>query len=107
VHGRDEIDEDAYPELDAFWADLVAAYRAEIAGLVELGCTYLPLDDVSLAYVNDPAQRERLARIGGDPDHQHETYVAQMNRVLDGRPEGLTVTTHLCRGNLCSSRATP
>jgi 5-methyltetrahydropteroyltriglutamate--homocysteine methyltransferase len=101
--GRDEIDEDAYPELDAFWADLVAAYRAEIAGLVELGCTYLQLDDVSLAYVNDPAQRERLARIGGDPDHQHETYVAQMNRVLDGRPEGLTVTTHLCRGNLRSS----
>jgi 5-methyltetrahydropteroyltriglutamate--homocysteine methyltransferase len=101
--GRDEIDEDAYPELDAFWADLVAAYRAEIAGLVELGCTYVQLDDVSLAYVNDPAQRERLARIGGDPDHQHETYVAQMNRVLDGRPEGLTVTTHLCRGNLRSS----
>jgi 5-methyltetrahydropteroyltriglutamate--homocysteine methyltransferase len=29
--GRDEIDEDAYPEVDAFWADLVAAYRAEIA----------------------------------------------------------------------------
>ncbi len=101
--GRDVIDEAAYPELGAFWDDLVAAYRAEVAGLVELGCTYLQLDDVSLAYVNDPAQRERLARIGGDPDHQHETYVAQMNRVLEGRPDGLTVTTHLCRGNLRSS----
>ena len=101
--GRDEIDADAYPDLDAFWDDLVGAYRAEVAGLVDLGCTYLQLDDVSLAYVNDPAQRERLARIGGDPDHQHETYVAQMNRVLEGRPEGLTVTTHLCRGNLRSS----
>ena len=101
--GRDEIDEDAYPDLDAFWDDLVSAYRAEVAGLVDLGCTYLQLDDVSLAYVNDPAQRERLARIGGDPDHQHETYVAQMNRVLEGRPDGLTVTTHLCRGNLRSS----
>jgi 5-methyltetrahydropteroyltriglutamate--homocysteine methyltransferase len=101
--GRDDIDEDAYPDLDAFWDDLVSAYRAEVAGLVDLGCTYLQLDDVSLAYVNDPAQRERLARIGGDPDHQHETYVAQMNRVLEGRPDGLTVTTHLCRGNLRSS----
>ena len=101
--GRDEIDGAAYPDLDAFWDDLVGAYRAEVAGLVDLGCTYLQLDDVSLAYVNDPAQRERLARIGGDPDHQHETYVAQMNRVLEGRPEGLTVTTHLCRGNLRSS----
>jgi 5-methyltetrahydropteroyltriglutamate--homocysteine methyltransferase len=101
--GRDVIDQDAYPDLDAFWDDLVGAYRAEVAGLVELGCAYLQLDDVSLAYVNDPAQRERLARIGGDPDHQHETYVAQMNRVLEGRPDGLTVTTHLCRGNLRSS----
>ena len=101
--GRDEIDGDAYPDLDAFWDDLVSAYRAEVTGLVDLGCTYLQLDDVSLAYVNDPAQRERLARIGGDPDHQHETYVAQMNRVLEGRPDGLTVTTHLCRGNLRSS----
>jgi 5-methyltetrahydropteroyltriglutamate--homocysteine methyltransferase len=101
--GRPEIDDAIYPELDAFWDDLVAAYRDELAGLAGLGCSYLQLDDVSLAYVNDPAQRERLARIGADPDHQHETYVAQMNRVLAGRPASMTVTTHLCRGNLRSS----
>jgi len=101
--GREEIDEDVYPDLDEFWGDLVGAYRAELAGLAQLGCTYLQLDDVSLAYVNDPAQRERLARIGADPDHQHETYIAQMNRVLEAKPEGMTVTTHLCRGNLRSS----
>jgi 5-methyltetrahydropteroyltriglutamate--homocysteine methyltransferase len=101
--GRDAIDADVYPELDAFWDDLVDAYRREVAGLGELGCTYLQLDDVSLAYVNDPAQRERLERIGGDPDHQHETYIAQMNRVLAAKPEGMTITTHLCRGNLRSS----
>jgi 5-methyltetrahydropteroyltriglutamate--homocysteine methyltransferase len=74
-----------------------------VQGLAELGCTYLQLDDVSLAYVNDPAQRERLARIGADPDHQHETYIAQMNRVLEAKPESMTITTHLCRGNLRSS----
>jgi 5-methyltetrahydropteroyltriglutamate--homocysteine methyltransferase len=101
--GREAIDADVYPDLDAFWDDLVAAYRAEVAGLAELGCTYLQLDDVSLAYVNDPAQRERLARIGADPDHQHETYIAQMNRVLAMKPQGMTITTHLCRGNLRSS----
>jgi 5-methyltetrahydropteroyltriglutamate--homocysteine methyltransferase len=101
--GREAIDVGVYPELDAFWDDLVTAYRAEVVGLGELGCTYLQLDDVSLAYVNDPAQRERLARIGADPDHQHETYIAQMNRVLEAKPEGMTITTHLCRGNLRSS----
>jgi 5-methyltetrahydropteroyltriglutamate--homocysteine methyltransferase len=101
--GREEIDEDVYPDLEAFWDDLVGAYRDEIAGLAELGCTYLQLDDVSLAYVNDPAQRDRLARMGADPDHQHETYIAQMNRVLAAKPEGMRITTHLCRGNLRSS----
>jgi 5-methyltetrahydropteroyltriglutamate--homocysteine methyltransferase len=101
--GREEIDADVYPELDEFWEDLVSAYRVELAGLADLGCTYLQLDDVSLAYVNDPDQRDRLARIGADPNHQHETYIAQMNRVLDAKPDGMTVTTHLCRGNLRSS----
>ena len=101
--GRQAIDEAVYPDLDAFWDDVVAAYRAQLAGLAELGCTYLQLDDVSLAYLNDPAQRERLASIGGDPQRQHEIYVEQVNRVLAQRPAGMTVTTHLCRGNLRSA----
>jgi 5-methyltetrahydropteroyltriglutamate--homocysteine methyltransferase len=101
--GRDHIDRGAYPELDGFWDDLVGAYRAQLAGLAELGCTYLQLDDVSLAYLNDPAQRDRVARIGGDGDRQHERYVEQLNRVLAGRPASMAVTVHLCRGNLRSS----
>jgi 5-methyltetrahydropteroyltriglutamate--homocysteine methyltransferase len=101
--GREAIDASVYPSLDEFWADLSAAYAAEVAGLAELGCTYLQLDDTSLAYVNDPRQREHVARIGGDPERQHLTYIRQINAALAGRPPGLTVTTHLCRGNLRSS----
>ena len=47
------ISAEVYPDLEEFWADLSAAYAAEIAGLAELGCTYLQLDDTSLAYLND------------------------------------------------------
>jgi methionine synthase II (cobalamin-independent) len=101
--GRAAIDENVYPDLDEFWSDLSAAYAAEIRGLAELGCTYLQLDDTSLAYVNDPQQREHVARIGGDPERQHLTYIRQLNAALTGRPEHVTVTTHLCRGNLRSS----
>jgi 5-methyltetrahydropteroyltriglutamate--homocysteine methyltransferase len=101
--GREAIDASVYPSLDEFWADLSAAYAAEVAGLAGLGCTYLQLDDTSLAYVNDPRQREHVARIGGDPERQHLTYIRQINAALAGRPPGLTVTTHLCRGNLRSS----
>jgi methionine synthase II (cobalamin-independent) len=97
--GRALIDESVYPDLDGFWADLAAAYAEEVARLYDLGCRYLQLDDTSLAYLNDPAQRQHVAGIGGDPEHQHEVYIATINRVLAGRPADLTVTTHMCRGN--------
>ena len=49
--------------------------------------------------MNDPAQREHVAEIGGDPEHQHERYIENINRALAGRPADLAVTTHMCRGN--------
>ena len=97
--GRSAIDESVYPDLGQFWADLTAVYAEEIQRLYGLGCRYLQLDDTSLAYVNDPAQREHIAEIGGDPEHQHEQYIANINRALAGRPADLAVTTHMCRGN--------
>ena len=101
--GRASIDPSIYPDLDSFWADLTAAYREEVRRLGELGCTYLQLDDTSLAYMNDPAQREYVASIGGDPDGQHVEYIRHINEALAGRPEGMAVTTHMCRGNFRSS----
>jgi len=101
--GRARIDPAVYPELDAFYADLADAYAEEIRRLAALGCTYLQLDDTSLAYVNDPEQRAFIAGLGGDPERQHETYIANLNRALSGRPDGMTVTTHLCRGNFRSA----
>jgi len=97
--GRDSIDERVYPDLEQFWADLADAYGQELQRLYGLGCRYLQLDDTSLAYVNDPAQRQHIADIGGDPSHQHETYIATINRALASRPADLAVTTHMCRGN--------
>jgi 5-methyltetrahydropteroyltriglutamate--homocysteine methyltransferase len=101
--GRASIDDAVYPDLDAFWADLTAAYRDEVRRLGELGCTYLQFDDTSLAYLNDPKQREHVREIGGDAEHQHEAYIKHINEALAGRPEGMSVTTHMCRGNFRSS----
>jgi 5-methyltetrahydropteroyltriglutamate--homocysteine methyltransferase len=97
--GRDAISTEVYPDLTRFWDDLAAAYGREVSQLYDLGCRYLQLDDTSLAYVNDPAQREHVRSIGGDPLHQHETYIATINQALANRPADLTVTTHMCRGN--------
>lgn len=101
--GRAAIDPGVYPDLDGFWRDLAGAYAAQVRGVYERGCRYLQLDDTSLAYLNDPEQRRHIAALGGDPEHQHETYIAHINRALSGRPADLQVTTHLCRGNFASS----
>jgi 5-methyltetrahydropteroyltriglutamate--homocysteine methyltransferase len=101
--GRAAIDEEVYPDLDAFWADLTAAYAEEVRRLGEQGCTYLQFDDTSLAYLNDPAQREHVRQIGGDAEHQHEAYIRHIDEALAGRPAGMAVTTHMCRGNYRSS----
>jgi 5-methyltetrahydropteroyltriglutamate--homocysteine methyltransferase len=103
--GTSAVTGPVYDDLDAFFADLATAYAEEVRRLHDLGCTYLQLDDTSLAYLNDPAQRERLLARGDDPDGLLGRYVSAMNAALSGRPEDLTVTVHLCRGNYRSSWA--
>jgi methionine synthase II (cobalamin-independent) len=103
--GRAAIEESVYPDMDGFWDDLTSAYAEEVRRLGELGCTYLQFDDTSLAYMNDPHQREYIASIGGDPERQHVEYIHHINEALASRPEGMSVTTHMCRGNFRSSWA--
>lgn len=100
--GAAAIDPSIYGTVDEFWDDLSAAYAEEIRRVGALGCTYLQLDDTSLAYLNDPAQRQMIADRGDDADHQHLRYIKQINTALEGRPEGMSVTTHSCRGNFQS-----
>jgi 5-methyltetrahydropteroyltriglutamate--homocysteine methyltransferase len=101
--GRASIDPGVYPDMDEFWHDLARVYAQEIAALHALGCTYLQLDDTSLAYLNDPAQRAFVTSIGGDGEHQHLTNIRVVNAALTGRPAGMAITTHMCRGNFRSS----
>src|SRR3954464_4537041 len=101
--GAAAIDKDVYPTTDEFWADLTSAYADEVKAVAELGCTYLQFDDTSLAYLNDPNQRAAMKERGEDAEHLHEQYIRHINEALAERPDGLTVTTHMCRGNFRSS----
>ncbi len=103
--GAAAIDPSVYADEDAFWDDLSAAYAKQVHEMAALGCTYLQLDDTSLAYLNDPAQRAQLSAQGRDGEHQHQRYISQINAALAGRPDSLSVTTHMCRGNFRSSWA--
>jgi 5-methyltetrahydropteroyltriglutamate--homocysteine methyltransferase len=97
------IDPEVYPDLEEFWSDLSAAYAEQVRRLGELGCQYLQLDDTSLAYLNDPAQRAEIAERGEDAEHLHLRYIRQVNNAIANRPASLAVTTHMCRGNFRSS----
>ncbi len=103
--GRANIDAKVYPDLAQFWSDLAGVYRQEIAALGRIGCTYLQIDDTTLSYLNDPKQRAYIDSIGGDSSVQHVTYIETLNAALKGRPAGMTVCTHTCRGNFRSSWA--
>jgi 5-methyltetrahydropteroyltriglutamate--homocysteine methyltransferase len=103
--GRSAIDEDVYPDLAEWWSDVVAAYGEEVRRLHAMGCRYLQFDDTSLAMINDPGYRERLASRGDDPEAEIVNYVEHLNRVIAHRPEGMAITTHMCRGNYRSSWA--
>ncbi len=96
---REGVSDKAYPDLDAFFDDVVRVYRQELAALAALGATYVQLDDVSLPLLCDPAHRARWQARGWDPDALVERYVRLVNAALAGRPAGLTVGIHLCRGN--------
>jgi methionine synthase II (cobalamin-independent) len=103
--GRAAIDPSVYPDVEQFWSDLTSAYADQVRAVAAMGGRYLQFDDTSLAYLNDPAQRKEMASKGEDAEHLHETYIRNINRALAGRPDGLTVTTHMCRGNFRSSWA--
>jgi 5-methyltetrahydropteroyltriglutamate--homocysteine methyltransferase len=93
------IDRTVYPDIEEFFHDLAHVYVEQIAALAALGCTYLQMDDTSLAFLNDP---QRRATLGADAESQHLRYIQLFNAALAGRPTGLTVCTHLCRGNFRS-----
>jgi 5-methyltetrahydropteroyltriglutamate--homocysteine methyltransferase len=101
--GSAVIDKAIYPDMAQFWGDLKTVYADEVEALGKLGCTYLQLDDTSLAYLNDPTQREYIAKQGGDAKNQHLVYIDLMNGALARKPAGMSVCTHLCRGNYRSS----
>ncbi|HEY9522163.1 MAG TPA: 5-methyltetrahydropteroyltriglutamate--homocysteine S-methyltransferase [Thermopolyspora sp.] len=103
--GPASIDPEVYPDVEEFWADLAAVYAEQVRRIGELGCTYLQFDDTSLAYLNDPAQRAQIAERGEDAEHLHLRYIKQINAALAGKPEGMAITTHMCRGNFRSSWA--
>ena len=92
-----------YPEMGDFYADVGKAYNKAVHAFYDAGCRYLQLDDISFAYLCDPEQREMLRQRGDDPEKQPEIYAGMVREALKDKPDDLTITMHLCRGNFRST----
>jgi 5-methyltetrahydropteroyltriglutamate--homocysteine methyltransferase len=101
--GRQAISEAVYPDLEGFYADLAAAYRAEIDHLAQRGCRYLQLDDTNLAYLCDDRIRAATRARGDDPDELPRLYCRLMNEATRDHHDDMAITVHLCRGNYRSA----
>ena len=93
----------AYDDMEEFWSDAAAAYRAAITAFANAGCTYLQLDDVSFAYLCDPKIREACRKNGDDPAALPGIYANTIRKVVEAKPAGMTITMHTCRGNFKSA----
>ena len=95
--GREHISREIYPDLDAFWADVIEAYHREMRALADAGCTYLQIDETSLVKLGDPRVRGLLSERGDDWRDLLHLYIDVVNRVLAGAPAGMNVGIHICR----------
>lgn len=95
--GRAAIDIMSYPDMDQFFEDLAAVYRAEIAALAEAGCTYIQLDDTNLAYLCSDEMRQQAEARGEDLQQLPRQYAALINAALRDKPASMTAAIHLCR----------
>ncbi len=100
--GRAGIPVDVYPEMEDFYADVAAAYRAEVDSLTAAGCRYIQMDDTNLAYLCDDEQRADAAKRGMDPDVTTRAYAKLINDSFASAPADLIKAVHLCRGNFRS-----
>jgi 5-methyltetrahydropteroyltriglutamate--homocysteine methyltransferase len=89
----------AYRDVEEFWDDIVAAFRAELLALAEAGCTYVQIDETAFAKFGDADVQAALAARGDDWSALIDSYIAVTNRVLRDLPGSLRIGMHLCRGN--------
>ena len=101
--GRRAIDPKVYPDLDGFFADLGEAYHKAVAAFGAAGCRYLQIDEVNIAYLCDPEQIASLKARGEHVENLLDIYARLLNQAIAGRPAGMVISMHLCRGNFRST----
>lgn len=91
-----------YANLDELRADLAKTYQDAIKAFYDAGCRYLQLDDTSWGALFSTRFRDRITQCGYAPDELIDVFGDITEAALEGRPEDMTITTHMCKGNFMS-----
>ncbi|HAM80001.1 5-methyltetrahydropteroyltriglutamate--homocysteine S-methyltransferase [Ornithinibacillus bavariensis] len=86
-----------YPTVEEYANDIILAYRDALKAFYDIGVRYLQLDDVYIAGLN--AESLVAYEPGLTREELIDLALRVVNGVLEGKPDDLYVTTHLCRGN--------
>ena len=92
-----------YKNEDDLFRDIALAYQKAIRAFYAEGCRYLQLDDTSWGEFCSAEKREAYAKRGLDVDRIAKKYVDMINLALEAKPDDMTITMHICRGNFRST----
>ena len=83
--------------------DIGTVYQNVIKQFYDAGCRNLQLDDCTWGAIVGDAAKLRYKSLGIDLDEVKSKLLAVNNRALEGKPEDMVITSHICRGNYHST----
>ena len=83
--------------------DIGVAYQEVIHQFYEAGCRNLQLDDCTWGAIVGDAAKQRYKLLGQDIEDVKKELLEVNNLALEGKPEDMVITSHICRGNYHST----
>ena len=92
-----------YATDDELLEDIGKAYQDVIKQFYKAGCRNLQLDDCTWGAIVGDAAKQRYKALGIDLEDVKKQLLTVNNLALEGRPEDMVITSHICRGNYHST----
>ena len=83
--------------------DIGVAYQDVIKQFYDAGCRNLQFDDCTWGAIVGNAAKQRYQSLGIDLEDVKAQLLAVNNLALEGRPDDMVITSHICRGNYHST----
>lgn len=92
-----------YPTNEELIQDIGKAYQDVIKQFYDAGCRNLQLDDCTWGAIVGDAAKQIYKALGISLEDVKNELLAVNNLALEGKPEDMVITSHICRGNYHST----